>query len=272
MDGPLKHYADDTIDLVLPALCNIYSIKAVIYQINSEGDISELQAGAEEDTSNICFFARTSVCHIDPVLLGCVKRENLCDNAPVQTAVSVDANNNLKENIITIISDSEDDEPLLFVRAEKENICDSTHVQTTGSASGDNNHEKNIITISSNGEEEDEHDTTSSISESSDEKEIEYFNNDICVPIYCKGDTSPLPTKEIGLLLLMESVTRNMVCSSTPLYVNKNVCFIVDTSEFSDWRDAKQDLPGALQIFPIRIVKYMISQGSIMLMHEGTNY
>ena len=77
---------------------------------------------------------------------------------------------------------------------------------------------------------------------------MEYLNNDLCVPIWKKGIEFPLSTKEIGLILINNAVPVNKVCSSTPLYVNKNACFIVDTSNFSDWRDVKQDLlPGLVK-------------------------
>ena len=56
----------DTADLIL---ARALSIKGTVFKINSDGLVSEFDVGVDASQSDLkCCFARTDVCHVDPVL------------------------------------------------------------------------------------------------------------------------------------------------------------------------------------------------------------
>ena len=49
LKNPAKHYANDTVDLFLDAVGRALSIKYRVFQINSKGNIIELDIGSVDD-------------------------------------------------------------------------------------------------------------------------------------------------------------------------------------------------------------------------------
>lgn len=68
LENPEKYYASDTVDLFLDAIAKALSIKVKVFQINSQGEIVELNVGTLANFSYEFFFARYSILHVDPVL------------------------------------------------------------------------------------------------------------------------------------------------------------------------------------------------------------
>ena len=73
----MKYYANETVDLFLHAISVAFKMKSTIYQIDSSGKVIVLHVGTLENQKIECFFARTQILHIDPVVdnLGSVKVE-----------------------------------------------------------------------------------------------------------------------------------------------------------------------------------------------------
>ena len=170
-ENPLKHYADDTIDLFLQAICTAYSVKATVFQINQDGRVAELEVGVE-GSNTLCYFARTSVCHVDPVLH---------DAKPVSVS-----------ECVIISSDSDSD----FDRCENSPSKTCVPDVDLSDVSGSDTKHENVI--------------------------VEYFNANLCLPIFRKGDTPSLPTKEIGLKLITSNIPLEKISTTTPLYVHGN--------------------------------------------------
>ena len=69
ISDPVKAYVEKTVDLVLPALSSALNVKATVFQINSSGKILTLPSIRNiKDFEVECFFARTQVLHVDPVV------------------------------------------------------------------------------------------------------------------------------------------------------------------------------------------------------------
>ena len=68
LKNPSKNYIMDTVDLFVQALCKSFSVNATVYQINTQGEISELDVTVDERFEKRCMFAKTSIRHMDAVL------------------------------------------------------------------------------------------------------------------------------------------------------------------------------------------------------------
>ena len=71
---------------------------------------------------------------------------------------------------------------------------------------------------------------------------MKYYNNDLTLPIFYEGKTSPCETKSIAELLTSKKIPTELIATATPVYVKSNVEFVVDTSYLGDWRDIKTDM------------------------------
>lgn len=77
LDDPVRGYVQETVDLVLPALTKALKIKATIYKIDEMGQISIYTSGVTENFEMECYFAKTSILHIDPIIsIETIKQES----------------------------------------------------------------------------------------------------------------------------------------------------------------------------------------------------
>ena len=65
---PIRFYINPTVDLFLPALAKSLHMRGTVYQINYAGSISHEYIEATNDYDIECYFAKTSILHVDPVL------------------------------------------------------------------------------------------------------------------------------------------------------------------------------------------------------------
>ena len=75
--------------------------------------------------------------------------------------------------------------------------------------------------------------------------EQEYYNKDLNLPVFAKGNGTPSSTKDV-VEILLNILDRSVVCSATPVYVRHNVEFIVDTNKLDDWKDIRTDMNACL--------------------------
>ena len=71
--------------------------------------------------------------------------------------------------------------------------------------------------------------------------EVQYYNNDLLLPIVSSGKEEPPTTKDIVSMIISGDIPLEQISTATPVYVQNNVEFIVDTSRLADWRDVKYD-------------------------------
>ena len=60
------------------------------------------------------------------------------------------------------------------------------------------------------------------------------------MPIYGKNKKEPISTS-FAVELILGDVPENILCSATPVYVDKNREFLVNTSNFPHWKDIRAD-------------------------------
>ena len=65
---PVKCYANETVDLFIPALASAFNIKADVFSINAAGKIWASTVGTLDNPQFEAVFARTSILHVDPAL------------------------------------------------------------------------------------------------------------------------------------------------------------------------------------------------------------
>ena len=65
---PVKCYANETVDLFIPALALAFKIKADVFSINATGKIWASTVGTLDDPQFEAVFARTAILHVDPAL------------------------------------------------------------------------------------------------------------------------------------------------------------------------------------------------------------
>ena len=68
LKNPAAQYANPVVDIVLPALMNGLKASGIVYKTDDRGQISQLQVGPEMSVIRDCFFAQTSVRHLDAVV------------------------------------------------------------------------------------------------------------------------------------------------------------------------------------------------------------
>ena len=69
LNDPEKNYVNETVDLFIHALARALSVTGKIFKIDSAGVIIEIDIGDDKSTSEKhCYFARTYMLHVDPVL------------------------------------------------------------------------------------------------------------------------------------------------------------------------------------------------------------
>ena len=73
-------------------------------------------------------------------------------------------------------------------------------------------------------------------------RDSNYYNNDLTLPVYASGNTVSCETKAVVELLVRGKLPENLIATATPVYIKKNVEFVVDTSNLGDWRDVKHDM------------------------------
>ena len=74
---------------------------------------------------------------------------------------------------------------------------------------------------------------------------MQYYNNDLLLPVYASGRDVSRETKSVVSLIVEGETPVPLIATATPVYVYHNVEFIVDSSKLGDWRDLKNDLiPG----------------------------
>ena len=71
----------------------------------------------------------------------------------------------------------------------------------------------------------------------------ELYSNDCSLPIFAKGKSEATKTS-IAVRTLLKGHDSSRICSDVPLYVDKNVEFIVDTNRLLHWKDLHSDLSG----------------------------
>ena len=85
----------------------------------------------------------------------------------------------------------------------------------------------------------------------------ELCNHDCSLPIFAKGKSEATKTS-IAVRILLKDHDSSRTCSDVPLYVDKNVEFIVDTKHLLHWKDFHCDLSGFVRTKTKRY--YYISQ------------
>ena len=71
----------------------------------------------------------------------------------------------------------------------------------------------------------------------------ELYSHDCYLPIFAKGKSEATKTS-IAVRTLLKDHDSSRICSDVPLYVEKNVEFIVDTNRLLHWKDLHSDLSG----------------------------
>ena len=61
------------------------------------------------------------------------------------------------------------------------------------------------------------------------------------LPIYRSSKNKPSGTKSIAETITNNNVPCNFIANATPVYVQHNVDFFVDSLKLGDWRDIKND-------------------------------
>ena len=61
---------------------------------------------------------------------------------------------------------------------------------------------------------------------------IEYYNNNLALPIYRRGGNCPRKTKAIALSIMSGDVEPKRISTANPLYVQHNVEFMIDKRNF----------------------------------------
>ena len=69
--------------------------------------------------------------------------------------------------------------------------------------------------------------------------EVEYYNNNLTLPLFSQGQQKPRESKEMALLLMGDNIERSIVCTSVPIFVEHNVEFLIDVSSIGNFEDAK---------------------------------
>ena len=88
-----------------------------------------------------------------------------------------------------------------------------------------------------------------------------FFNENVDTPIFRKGKTTPSETDEVVNLLRDTSIDNHpLVCTATPVYVDKNVEFLVNSNKLLHWRDVKCDMDSGLTRTKTKVVRYTITE------------
>ena len=76
--------------------------------------------------------------------------------------------------------------------------------------------------------------------------EIEFYQNDICLPMFSKGNDTPMRSKVIASLIISDEINKDKIAFAPPVYVEHNVSFMIDSSSLGDHRDLKMDLTAGM--------------------------
>ena len=99
--------------------------------------------------------------------------------------------------------------------------------------------------------------------------DIIYHNDDLNFPIFRSGAGKPKNTKDIATILQHPPFLK--VCKCTPIYVDKNLEFIIDTSHLLHWKDEGLDMISGLVRCGTKTI-LLAGDGNDLEQVKGTNY
>ena len=92
-----------------------------------------------------------------------------------------------------------------------------------------------------------------SLNVDTDQEKVEYYRNDICLPVFIKRENKPKGTES---LIINENIPFDRIASAPPVYVEHDVSFIINSSTLEDKRDIKVDLIAGMKRSRTKIFYY----------------